>query len=207
MVRLKTLVVVDMQNDFITGVFGTDEAKAIVGRVQSIIEDYINDEKSYTNIICTQDTHFEDTWDSNVESNLPAHCFIGTEGYELIEPIKYLIGDLIEADKTLGGNQIKVINKFTFGSIKVGEAIEEYYEYFTKSLNKEGVPNNQIKMEIEIVGLCTDICVISNALLLKAMLPYVEITVNSWACAGTTPENHNKALDIMKLNGIKIVGE
>lgn len=199
MVRLKTLVVVDMQNDFITGIFGTPEAQSIVGRVQSIMEDYINDERSYTNIICTQDTHFKDTWDSNVESNLLPHCFIGTEGYELVYPIK----ELVESNP----DQIKTINKFTFGSIKVGETIREYYEYIIKSLNEEGVPNNQIQMDIEIIGLCTDICVISNALLLKAMLPYAHIIVNAWACAGTTVENHNKALDIMKLNGIEVVGE
>ena len=199
MVRLMTLVVVDMQNDFITGVFGTPEAQAIVGRVQGIMEDYINDEISYTNIICTQDTHFEDTWDANVESNLPAHCFIGTEGFELADPIKALTES--------NPDEVKVINKFTFGSVKVGETIKEYYDYLVKSLNKEGVPSSQIKMDIEIVGLCTDICVISNALLLKAMLPYVDITVNAWGCAGTTVENHKKALDIMKLNGIDVVGE
>ena len=197
MVTLKTLVVVDLQNDFITGVFGTPEAQEIVGRVQSIMEDYIDDEESYTNIICTQDTHFEDTWSSNVESNLPPHCFIGTEGFELEESIK----TMVEANP----EEVKIINKFTFGSVKVGETIKEYYDYLIKSLNEEGVPTTQIKMNIEIVGLCTDICVISNALLLKAMLPYAEISVNEWGCAGTTVENHKKALDIMELNGINII--
>lgn len=197
MVRLKTLVVVDMQNDFITKELGTEEAQHIVGRVQSIMEDYLNDENSYTNIICTQDTHFIDTYEYNVESSLPVHCINGSEGFEFVDSIK----EIIEANP----ESIKVINKFTFGSYKVGEAIKEYYDYLVKSLNEEGVPTHQIYMDIEIVGLCTDNGVISNALVLKAMLPYVDIIVNSWGCAGTTKENHDKALDIMELNGIKVI--
>lgn len=200
MVTLKTLVVVDMQNDFVTGSYGTEEAKAIVGRVQSIMEDYIEEGDSYTNIICTQDTHFIDTWKDNVESNyLLPHCLVETEGMELVGPVKQLV--------ETNPDEIKVINKFTYGSVKVAESIKEYYDYISRSLNEEGVPLKHIDLKIEIVGLCTDICVISNALIIKAMIPYADITINAWGCAGTTVENHKKALDIMKLNGIEVVGE
>lgn len=196
MVNLRTLVVVDMQNDFITGVFGTEEAKNVVPLVKDKMQEYLDDE-DYTNIVCTQDTHFPDTWTENVESYLPIHCLIGTEGFELEESIK----EIVDANP----DSVKVINKFTFGSIKVAESIKEYYDYLLKSLNEEGVPVQNINMEIEVVGLCTDICVVSNALILKAMLPYAKIIVDSNACAGTTPENHEKALDIMSQNGITII--
>ena len=196
MVNLRTLAVIDMQNDFITGVFGTEEAKNIVPLVKNKMQEYLDDE-DYTNIVCTQDTHFPDTWTENVESYLPIHCLIGTEGFELEESIK----EIVDANP----DSVKVINKFTFGSIKVAESIKEYYDYLLKSLNEEGVPTQNINMEIEIVGLCTDICVVSNALLIKSHLWETPIKCDPACCAGVTPESHEAALTTMKMCQIDIV--
>ena len=196
MVKIKTLVVVDMQNDFVSGVFGTKEAKEIVDKVTYKMKKYLEEDEAYTNIVCTQDTHFPDTWEDSSESYLPVHCLAGTTGYELVDPIK----ELVEAHP----EEIKVINKFTFGSIKTASTIKEYVDYVTDSLKEEGIPLDKIFPEIEIVGLCTDICVISNDLILKAMMPYADIYVDRNCCAGTTPENHDKAIAIIKQNGIFI---
>ena len=170
----KVLVVVDMQNDFIDRALGTKEAQAIVGRVAEKIRTYPAD-----CIYATRDTHEEDYLETSEGKHLPVvHCVKGTAGWELNETVAAALGDA------------PVIDKPTFGSLELVERIKREQE-------KE-------EIEIELVGLCTDICVVSNALLLKAALPETEIFVDGACCAGVTPESHRAALTTMKMCQIQI---
>jgi len=174
---MKVLIVVDMQNDFISGSLGTKEAERIVPNVVHKIRNFDG------RVICTRDTHQEEYLLSQEGTKLPVpHCVRGTRGWELQPEIAKLAGDYI-------------IDKPTFGSAKLGEILKEQHE------NKEPIES------IELVGLCTDICVISNALLLKAFLPEVPIFVDASCCAGVTPESHKQALEAMKMCQITIVNE
>ena len=133
-------------------------------------------------IIFTRDTHAENYMDTLEGKNLPVkHCVKGTEGWQISDKLTVKDSDLI-------------IDKPTFGSKDLGKYLEELTE-------KENIE------EIEVVGLCTDICVISNALLVKAFLPEVPLIVDASCCAGVTPESHKNALEAMKMCQIKIVNE
>lgn len=167
---MKVLVVVDMQNDFIDGAFGTKEAVAIVPNVAEKIKNF--DGK----IVFTRDTHEENYMDTQEGKNLPVpHCIWGTEGWKIREELEELRTE-------------EAIDKPTFGSTKLGELLK--HEKDVES--------------ITLIGLCTDICVISNALLLKAYLPEVPIIVDASCCAGVTPESHKNALEAMKVCQIHI---
>lgn len=174
---MKVLVVVDMQNDFVDGALGTKEACAIVPDVVKMIEEF--DGK----IVATRDTHMENYMDSQEGKNLPViHCVKGTEGWRINSEIQ----------KALDEKQAVVIDKPTFGSVELGE--------YVRKLDRE-----EPVEEILLIGVCTDICVISNALLLKAYLPEVPVKVAASCCAGVTPEQHAQALEAMKPCQIEIV--
>lgn len=174
---VKILVVVDMQNDFIDGSLGTNEAVGILPNVVDKIKNFDGE------IIFTRDTHQTNYLTTQEGRNLPVeHCIEGTYGWEIHEDINNLIGEL----------KTPIYNKDTFGS---KELIQELVE-----LSKE----KEIK-EIQLVGLCTDICVISNALTIKTFLPEVRISVDSSCCAGVTPESHLNALGAMKVCQIEVV--
>lgn len=163
----RTLIVVDMQNDFIDGSLGTKEAQAIVGNVKKKIEQY---RANGDEIIFTRDTHQADYLQTPEGKELPVeHCIEGTHGWEIAEEID--IPDCLHIDKP------------TFGWTKWNQ-----YNFET----------------IELVGLCTDICVVSNALILKAYFPEAEISVDASCCAGVTPESHEAALTTMKMCQIQI---
>ena len=167
---MKTLIVVDMQNDFIDGSLGTREAQAIVPNVKKKIQEYKNrgDE-----IIFTRDTHQSDYLDTPEGKKLPVvHCIEGAKGWQ--------IADGLEVEGCT------YIDKPTFG-----------WTHW----------NQRTFQEIEMVGLCTDICVVSNALILKATFPSVEITVDASCCAGVTPQTHLAALETMKMCQILVTGE
>lgn len=167
---MKTLIVVDMQNDFIDGSLGTEEAQAIVPNVKKKIQEYKNrgDE-----IIFTRDTHQSDYLDTPEGKKLPVvHCIKGTKGWQ--------IADGLEVEGCT------YIDKPTFG-----------WTHW----------NERTFQEIEMVGVCTDICVVSNALILKATFPSVEITVDASCCAGVTPQTHLAALETMKMCQILVTGE
>lgn len=167
----RTLIVVDMQNDFIDGALGTKEAQSIVPNVKKKIEDY---KARGDEIIFTRDTHLNNYLDTNEGEHLPVkHCIEGTYGW--------LISD--ELDNGVG---YPVIDKYTFG-------FDGWIHYDFE--------------EIELVGLCTDICVVSNALILKALFPDIDITVDASCCAGVTPETHQAALTTMKMCQINVIGE
>lgn len=172
----KILVVVDMQNDFVDGALGTREAVSIVPKVAEKIKEFSG------KIFVTYDTHTENYLESSEGKNLPVvHCVKGTKGWELNENV----------EKALKGKDYTVVEKPTFGSVSLPKLIE-------KEVCKE-------EFSIEIIGLCTDICVVSNALILKANFPEAQITVHSSCCAGVTPSNHKSALETMASCQINIV--
>ncbi len=168
----KLLIVIDMQNDFIDGALGTEEALKIVPNVIDKIRSF-----PAGDVFATQDTHQENYLDTEEGRNLPVvHCICGTNGWKIRE-------DVAEA---LEEREARIVEKPTFGSIALVEEIRRIYE------EENG------NVETELVGLCTDICVVSNALLLKASLPEMRITVDPSCCAGVTPELHQAALQTMK---------
>lgn len=174
----KVLIVVDMQNDFIDGNLGTKEAVEIVPIVEEKIKEYI---KGGEKIIFTRDTHNENYLDTQEGKKLPIkHCLYDTDGWE-IRP--ELVNTVINANYALN-----IIDKKSFG-----------YPYWKEILGVDYCG------EIELVGLCTDICVVSNALILKALYPEVRIVINSKCCAGSTPESHKVALDTMRSCQIEII--
>ncbi len=166
----KLLLVIDMQNDFIHGTLGTGEAVAIVPKVIDKIVQADN------NIMYTKDTHTANYKNTQEGHMLPVqHCVRGTDGWRLESTIEKLF---LEKD-------CEGVEKNTFGAKDLPARIMEKYP--------DGLD------EIELVGLCTDICVISNALLLKAFFPEVKISVDSACCAGVTPASHSNALEAMKM--------
>lgn len=173
----KILVVVDMQNDFIDGTLGTAEAAAIVPHVVEKMGEY-----DPWNIYLTRDTHYENYLETQEGRNLPVkHCIQGTHGWQLRDEVAAAAGNAT------------IIDKPTFGSNRLAGLLM--------------VERAQEGLEIEVVGLCTDICVVSNALLLKAAMPEVPITVDAGCCAGVTPEKHKAALETMKSCQIRVINE
>ncbi len=171
----KLLVVVDMQKDFVDGALGTKEAVAIVPAVVEKISEY-----DIKDVFVTRDTHQKDYMNTQEGKNLPVeHCIEGTPGWEL---------DAQVAKAVKGAT---FVNKPTFGSVDLAKMISDI-------ACKE-------EIEIELIGLCTDICVVSNALLLKASMPEVKISVDSSCCAGVTPQKHDAALETMRSCQIEVV--
>ena len=169
------LIVVDMQKDFVDGAVGTSEAMAIVPAVKKRIEEAIDKGEK---VIFTRDTHEDKYLQTQEGKNLPVpHCIKGSEGWEIIPELRDY------ADKNV------IFDKPTFGSRKLGEYLSEQ-----KDVGK-----------ITVIGLCTDICVISNALLIKAFLPETPISVEKACCAGVTPESHERALLTMQSCQIKVI--
>lgn len=172
----KVLVVVDMQNDFVDGALGTPEAQLIVPSVVEKIKNFSGE------IYCTFDTHTEDYLDTAEGKKLPVvHCIKGSPGWKLNNDVALALP-----------NDAIMIEKPTFGSIALAEIL-------TKKASGGEID------EIELVGLCTDICVVSNALLLKANMPEMTIKVDSNCCAGVSVESHEAALLTMKMCQIEVV--
>ena len=168
----ETLIVVDMQNDFIDGTLGTKEAQAIVSNVAKKIKEYKDDGKQ---VIFTRDTHPENYLETYEGKHLPvAHCVKNTVGWQISDKLDFDIENDI------------LIDKPTFGWLN------------WKDFGFESV---------EVCGLCTDICVVSNALIIRANYPEIDITVDASCCAGVTPDTHNAALATMKMCQIEVIGE
>ena len=163
----RILIVVDMQNDFVSGSLGTAEAKSVVDNVRAKLE-------SFGDVIFTRDTHNENYLKSNEGKHLPVeHCIKGSYGWEIIDELKPYVN--------------KVIDKPTFGSTELID--------YLKTKNYDS---------FELCGLCTDICVVSNALLIKANFYEAEVSVDSACCAGVTVESHNAALKTMQMCQIEV---
>ena len=171
----RLLIVVDMQKDFVDGALGTKEAVGIVPNVVEKIKNFDGE------IIVTYDTHYENYMETAEGRYLPIpHCIKGTDGWRLDSRVAAALSQMeyIEAEKP------------TFGSVKLSEIIKN------KAQNED--------FSIELIGLCTDICVVSNALLLKANFPEALISVDSSCCAGVTVDSHNAALTTMKMCQIDV---
>jgi nicotinamidase-related amidase len=177
----KLLVVVDFQNDFIDGALGTPEAVAIVPNVSNKIKNWDGD------IVFTADTHGQNYLKTNEGKHLPvAHCVKDTNGWELNSTVAEIVKENISSTYF----EKSTFLKSTFGSLDLMEYLKDNnFDY------------------IEFIGLCTDICVVSNAIMAKAYLPESKIVVNASCCAGVTPDTHKAALTTMKMCQIEIVGE
>lgn len=172
----KVLVVVDMQNDFISGALGSSDAIDIVNGVCKLMKDFDGD------IICTLDTHRENYLETREGKFLPVeHCIKGTLGHKLNSKIESIVEE----------KKIKCIEKNTFGSL-------DLVTYLDKNYDK----NN---LEIYIVGLCTDICVIANAILLKTKFYENNIYCYEKLCAGVTKKLHDSAIEVMRSMQIEII--
>ena len=175
MEKKQILIVVDMQNAFITGTLGSEDAKQIVGNVVEVVKSHKGD------IYFTRDTHEKNYLDTQEGKNLPvAHCIKGTEGREICPELQKFTENAV------------VIDKPAFGSMELAEKIK-------KAAEQNGIES------ITLVGLCTDICVISNAMILKAALPEVPVQVIEKCCAGVSIESHKNALEAMKMCQIAVI--
>ena len=170
---MKLLVVVDMQNDFISGALGSSEAEKIVPYVKGLVESFDGQ------VIFTRDTHYKNYMETQEGKNLPVpHCVFGTEGWQIHSDLEVL-------------RKTEAVNKITFGSKELVELLKD----------RTDIEN------ITFVGLCTDICVISNVMLIKAYYPEIPLIVDAKGCAGVTPQSHKTALDAMKAIQVQIVNE
>ena len=167
-----TLIVVDMQNDFINGSLGTKEAQTIVPNVAKKIKEY---KKAGKQVIFTRDTHSENYLETYEGKHLPVlHCIKNTVGWQISDQLDFDINNDI------------LIDKPTFGWLN-------WKDFDFKN--------------VEICGLCTDICVISNALIIRANYPNIDITVDASCCAGVTHDKHKAAIEVMKSCQIEVIGE
>lgn len=188
---MKVLCLIDVQNDFIDGSLGSQMAQAIVPRIVEKINNITD--KSNTLLLFTKDTHYENYLDTLEGTILPIpHCIENTHGWSIN---KQIASEAMDPD-FLGYSSKKVINsriyKNTFGSKDLMELLEKNKDYIE---------------EVEVCGLCTDVCVISNVLMCRMVLPDTEITVDASCCAGTNVEKHKAALEVMKSCQINVIGE
>lgn len=181
----KILIVIDFQNDFVTGVLGTPEARAIVDNVKNKVKEYRENEYE---VYFTLDTHADYYLNTPEGLKLPVkHCIKGTDGHKLV--------DCVDSD-----------HMFIFG-----------YEYEKHSFGCKELVENMIRThnedeeidQIELIGVCTDICLISNALMIKNAFwdKFTKIIVDASCCAGSTPEKHKAALEVMKSCHIDVINE
>lgn len=173
----KYLIVIDMQNDFVDGALGTPEAQTIADAV-------VEEAKSFDGTVAfTLDTHGEDYLSSQEGANLPVpHCIKGTPGWQLIPAL----------DSVAHERNARIFEKPTFGSTDLAAWLQA--ENATNPIES-----------IELVGVCTDICVVSNALLIKAVLPEVPLVVDAALCAGVTPAAHEAALATMRSCQVQVL--
>ena len=173
----EVLIVVDMQNDFIDGSLGTKEAEAIVEHVVEAIDRFEG------SVIATRDTHPESYLSSREGRFLPVeHCIKDSDGWQIRK----------EVEEALKKKDALIIDKPTFGSEKLVEVLKE-------------MDRKQPIGTVTLLGLCTDICVVSNALLVKAAFPETDIKVLKDCCAGVTPDSHEAALTTMKMCQIEVL--
>ena len=178
---MKVLVVIDMQHDFVDGILGTAEARAIVPAVARKVAKYTTMEEGV--ILYTRDTHFDNYMETMEGKFLPVpHCIVNTEGWQIVPEVR-------AADS-------EVIDKYTFGCYNLGERV---WEACGRKYNKFDIES------IELCGVCTSICVISNALILKSVFTDIPLIVDSKCCACVSKESHEAALTAMKMCQIEVM--
>lgn len=174
----KALIVVDMQNDFITGALANKEGQKIVAKIADFIRNFEGD------VVATRDTHEANYMETQEGRKLPVpHCIRGTKGWEIVSEIQAALDE-----KDSGDYIVTYMNKPTFGCIGLGEHVDR-----------------NLYDEVVLVGVCTDICVISNAMVIKASDLEAEVTVLEDLCAGVTPDSHKTALEAMKACQINVM--
>lgn len=177
----KILIIVDMQNDFTNGALGNAECEAAVSKIAKLVE-----KSTYDRVILTRDTHKENYLDTQEGKKLPVlHCLENSDGWQIRDEIM----DAIKSHYS----KPEIINKTSFGSLYLGELLKEEYLLVQENL------------EIDFVGVCTGICVISNALIVKAALPEAKVCVIEDCCACVTPGSHKTAIEAMKTCQIDII--
>ena len=175
---MKALIVIDMQKDFTTGVLGNPETAAVVKPVVKYIKAFRKENPDGL-VVATLDTHTEDYLNTQEGRKLPVpHCIKGTKGWALEKTVQNALGE----DAVL-------VEKVTFGAADLPKIIGK---------------RRKIE-EFQVIGVCTDICVISNAMILKAAFPEVPVKIIAECCAGVTPESHKNALEAMKMCQIKVL--
>lgn len=180
------LVVVDMQHDFVDGALGTPEAQEVVAKVTERVKKYTEDPEAI--IIYTRDTHYSNYLDTLEGQNLPMpHCIYGTKGWEIVPEV------FVDNGRTF------VVDKTTFGHANLAKDICTFVKQINSNFDETDI------FAIELCGVCTDICVVSNALMLKANFTELPIRIDKDCCAGTTPENHQAALRVMSNCQIEII--
>lgn len=191
--KAKVLIVIDLQNDFIDGSLGSEEAQRIVPNIVEKIKNFDGDL-----IVLTQDTHYENYLNTKEGQKLPVvHCVYKTHGWEINE-------DVIRAVKEVNKRTTYVL-KPTFGASLPMPDLKSFNDLI-HVINSLYCHNKVEYVDIELVGLDTDICVISNALLLKSWFyEDAEITVDSKCCAGVTPQKHEAALEVMRSCQINVI--
>lgn len=192
---MKVLVVVDMQNDFVDGALGTPEAQKIVTKV---CDEIIRRADGETLVIFTRDTHPDNYMETLEGKNLPVpHCIAGTEGWKINSAVWGTYSAISHRfnDEALHVKNGVIIDKPTFGSMDL--------QHILFTLDDPQISEGL--EEITLMGLCTGICVMSNAILAKATLPEVPVNVVADCCACVTPESHKTALEAMKLCQINII--
>ena len=181
----RVLVVVDMQNDFITGSLGNEDCEKVVPSVVRVIET-----GNYDEVVLTRDTHGEDYFKTQEGRKLPViHTVKGTEGWQMEKDVMDSVTEKYKKE------QITMIDKPSFGSEelagKIGKLGQEYPE--------DG------RLIVDFVGVCTDICVISNVFLAKAAAGNAAVRVIERACAGVTKESHKTAIEAMRGCQVEII--
>ena len=170
------LFVIDYQNDFVDGALGFPGAEKLDERIAAKVRQY-----GKGHVLFTRDTHFENYMDTREGKNLPVpHCIKGTEGWKIHPQITEALGDAL------------LVEKPTFGSVKLPQIVAQ-------------LADDPAAMTIELLGVCTDICVASNALLLKAHFPEAALRVRRACCAGVTPAKHEAALETMSSCQIDVI--
>ena len=179
----KILVIVDMQNDFVNGVLGNEMTAEVLPRVVKKLRDHFN---KYDAIYMTRDIHFDNYLETLEGKKLPVpHCMKDGTGKNIVKELWDVVKELREKHRF-----IRVVDKHTFAS-------KELIDYLSATCG--------VNDEIELCGVCTDICVVSNAICLRAELPNTVIKVDGTCCAGTTMESHNAALRTMESCQIDII--
>ena len=178
---MNILIVVDMQKDFVDGALGTPEAVSIVPAVVDRIRSY---RSAGDTVIATRDTHDENYLSSQEGRNLPVvHCVRGTPGWQLDKAVAEALGE-----------GCVIVDKPTFDSAELVRVLGGYAEAFGEE-----------NVHVELAGLCTDICVVSNALLIKAFYHEMPLSLDPGCCAGVTPEKHAAAIETMRSCQIRIL--
>lgn len=188
---MRVLVCVDLQHDFIDGALGSPEAKNIVQRVVDKINNY--PDKGNTLVLFTKDTHDNTYMDTLEGTYLPIpHCIENTPGWSINKEIT----NAVEKNRFLSYSSDKIIKSRVYKNTFASDDLRKFFERFKNDIE-----------EVEFCGLCSDVCVISNVLMARMVLPEVEITVDKNCCAGITPEKHQAALEVMRSCQINVIGE